>query len=176
MGFGLNTALTCSACGSLFNGCTECETSLQCLVCETNAFLIMGRCKYCSEIPNCKTCVSDSIQLTCVDCLLGYYLALEPVTAKFYCKLCKDITLYCITCNSTECFACESPYLLGSDKTCSLCQPGYEYNNGLCTNITGCQSIMINAKGEQVCIACVQSLNFIMDQKTKKCVCTVGYK
>jgi hypothetical protein len=101
LGFGLNLASTCSKCVSMFKGCVECETSVECLLCTSDAFLIMGRCRYCWELFKCASCVSNATSVICVSCETGYYLTADPVTGVMQCRICKELTLNCEVCSSS---------------------------------------------------------------------------
>lgn len=106
----------------------------------------------------------------------GYFLKYDPLIGKQVCKSCMNIINYCTSCDSVQCFSCESPYLLGQDGTCSLCMEGYELNDGICSSIAGCQREVILSNGTKICVACIRSLNFVYDNRLLKCVCMEGFK
>lgn len=125
----------------------------------------------------CETCFANALdKLECSACKDGYYLTIDHLTSKPVCKLCLNLVNYCRTCSTTQCFSCSSPYVLGSDGTCSQCVPGYELVSGFCTNIPGCRSVTKLSNGKEVCVACIQELHFVFNNALQKCVCAEGFK
>ena len=124
----------------------------------------------CSDIdPNCNTCTSRTV---CNSCNHPYFLiTYSNLTSQ--CVQCSDFFSSCLTCTSTACLTCYTPYVLSGSNciilhcqnwtstttliTCNVCNSGYFIMNNSCIlcsdQVHGCSQCNTSA-GVVACTAC----------------------
>ncbi|KAL7716668.1 Protein serine/threonine kinase [Entamoeba marina] len=135
----------CMAC---ISNCTKCNNDKNCIICESNYFLLndASECISYDELTNCETLTPNG----CIKCSDGYYLNNQ------YCTLCSDTTENCDTCSyNGECLTCQNDYILideecihyqlidnckeSKDSKCSSCSFWHTLNE----DQTGCDTQVV---------------------------------
>ncbi len=141
-----NKSCSCKTCDYLFPNCVECDNT-KCTKCKDNNYYIKDG--VCTNCPSDKICdgVNAYDESYCDNPPDGYYCDGGNI------KKCVDkYSLYCSTCNATQCLSCQSGYYL-SGKQCLACISGCD----TCSNSTTCQKCsswaVLNSTSNK-CVSC----------------------
>lgn len=141
------TDLSCKPCSFFMVGCLTCDSTTNCLSCDTASLFDFsatacdcvspyvlktstGTCETCPTVqPTCQLCATES---TCLVCLSGSYL-----NGTSQCQTCPT---GCLTCNSsTNCYTCNLATSYKLVGTMCVCDIGYtaDPTSGICTAVCG---------------------------------------
>ncbi|CAK87684.1 unnamed protein product (macronuclear) [Paramecium tetraurelia] len=152
---------SCQACPE---GCSACDSKYYCTVCDDGYYLAINEqsvsCLTCNpeeDREGCKSCVLDSKQLICLDCLDTYYFDQEN-------DICLKCPVGCFTCQNPSqlpqiCYTCLTGYLLAADDSyCENCQQ----------QIPNCMKCSTNERSRNFqCVDC--NNGYYLTQDSKSC-------
>lgn len=141
-----------------------------CIACPNGHYSLNNLCYPCAlDISKCLACYHTGNELNCTVC--DKTAVIDPET--FACFNCAKITPFCFDCQDTNiCTVCKYPYILGPSGICDVCESGFERLGGLCIKPIGCQN---SVPDYSKCIGCFPQYNYIYDEKSKSCICKLGY-
>ena len=141
-----NNAGVCTACTTLDNSCTTCNSSSTCLSCSSSLVALGGTC-----IASCPSGTYNNNGI----CTCKYW---DFIKINFHIA-CYTLDNSCTLCNSSiTCIGCSSS-LVALGATCIASCPSGTYNNGgVCTACTTLDNSCTTCNSSTTCTACSSSL------------------
>ncbi|EAS02680.2 transmembrane protein, putative (macronuclear) [Tetrahymena thermophila SB210] len=193
----LNSQNSCISCSSIIQNCSTCSSTTSCSSCSSpyklmsnNQCAQCGSSQYyltsqktCQNCPvNCSAC-NDDTALCTGNCLNNYRL--DTTTSQCVCNndralfnnkctSCSSLYANCTQCNSSQCTACNAPYVL-TPSGCQLCPSDSTYisSNSSCSKCNSLIKNCLSCSSTTTCTACYTQ-PFKLSSDGSSCNCPDG--